>query len=53
MDVKHLIAKHPEVHQEFVNGNHVVSRSSKPFAQVWTDMALEQSVNVDSKSRGE
>ena len=27
---------------------HPVSRSSHPFAQVWTDMALEQSINADS-----
>ena len=52
MDMKQLVTKHPEVHQEFVNGSHAVSRSSKPFAQVWTDMALEQSINADSKSRG-
>ena len=51
-DMRQLVTKHPEVHQEFVNGNHAVSRSSKPFAQVWTDMALEQSINADSKSRG-
>ena len=42
----------PEVHQEFLNGNHAVSRSSQPFSQIWTDMALEQSVNLDSKSKG-
>ncbi|EDO31927.1 predicted protein [Nematostella vectensis] len=28
------------------------SRSGQPFSQVWTDMALEQSVNADSKSKG-
>ena len=52
MDMKQLVTKHPQVHQEFVNSNHAISRSSKPFAQVWTDMALEQSINADSKSRG-
>ena len=52
MDVRQLATKHPEVHQEFVTGNHAVSRSIKPFAQVWTDMALEQSINGDSKLRG-
>ena len=36
-----------------MNGNHPVSRSSsQPFNQVWTDMALEQSVNLDSKTKG-
>jgi hypothetical protein len=34
MDMRQLATKHPEVHEEFVNGNHAVSRSSKPFAQV-------------------
>ena len=33
------------------NGYHSVSRSGKPFAQVWTDMALEQTINADSKSK--
>ena len=44
--------KHPRVHQEFVTGNRAVSRSGQPFSQVWTDMALVQSVNADSKSKG-
>ena len=42
----------PEVYEEFLNGNHPVSRSSQPFSQVWTDMALEQTINLDSKTRG-
>ena len=29
-----------------------MSHSKQPFAQVWTDMALEQSINADSKARG-
>ena len=51
-DTKQLEMKHPRVHQEFMNGNHVVSRSSNPFSQVSTDMALEQSINADSKAKG-
>ena len=43
----------PEVHQEFMQGNHAVSRSCQPFSQIWTDMALEQTVNVDSKTKGD
>ena len=35
-----------------MNGNHPVSHSTQPFSQVWTDMALEQSVNLDSKKQG-
>ena len=42
----------PEVHQEFMQGNHAVSRSCQPFSQIWTDMALEQTVNLDSKTKG-
>lgn len=52
MDMRQMETKHPEVHQEFLKGNHAVSRSSKPFAQVWSDMALEQTINADSKSKG-
>ncbi len=45
--MRRLVTKHPEVHEEFVKGSRAVSRSSKPFNQVWTDMALEQSINTD------
>lgn len=32
---------------------HAINRSdNQPFAKVWTDMALEQSINADSKSKG-
>ena len=40
------------VHDEFIKGNHAVSRSSQPFNQIWTDMAQEQSINRDSKIKG-
>ena len=53
MDMRHLHETAPGVHNEFVTGNHTVSRStSQSFNQVWTDMALEQSVNLDSKTNG-
>ena len=45
----------PETHpmyEEFMNSNHVVSRSKQAFVQVWTDMAQEQCINLDSKSKG-
>ena len=51
MDMRQLATKHLQVHQEFANGYHAVSHSGKPFAQVWTDMALEQTTNAD-KSKG-
>ena len=47
-----LEERHPNVFKEFSAGNLSVSRSQRPFAQVWTDMALEQSTNLDSKSKG-
>ena len=51
-DMNNLKAAHPSVQEEFILGGHAVSRSTHPFAQVWTDMALEQSINADSKSKG-
>jgi len=51
-DMGQLEQKHPEVYQRFIEGEHAISRSSQPFAKVWTDMALEQSINLDSKSKG-
>ena len=47
-----LESKHPEVNHEFMAGKHCVTIQSKLFAQVWLDMALEQSINLDSKSKG-
>jgi len=47
-----LECKHSTVYKELMSGNHVVCRSSNPFSQVSTDMALEQSLNADSKSKG-
>lgn len=51
-DMNQLEEQHPAVHNEFVDGNHAIARSYQPFSQVWTDMALEQSINLDSKSKG-
>ena len=51
-DIQCLHSAHPSIEQEFLSGNHAVSRSKNSFAQVWTDMALEQSVILDSKSKG-
>lgn len=52
-DMNMLETSHPEVYKEFIDGNHSVSHSKQPFAQVWTDMTLEQSINLDSKSKGD
>ena len=51
-DMEQLQQKHPTVYQRFMECDHVTSRSSQPFSSVWTDMALEQSINLDSKSKG-
>ena len=37
--------------QEFIAENHSVSRSNQPFAQVWPDMALEQSIDLETKKK--
>lgn len=42
----------PEVDHAFKEGMFGVNRSDKGFASVWTDMALEQSLNADVKSSG-
>ncbi|KAK3746863.1 hypothetical protein QZH41_000037 [Actinostola sp. cb2023] len=53
MDMYQLEETDPDLHHEFISGNHTVSRSSsQPFNQVWTDMALAQSINRDSKTKG-
>ena len=42
-----------DVYNEFVRGNHTIRRStSQSFNKVWTDMALEQSINLDRKNKG-
>ena len=35
-----------------MSGNHAISRLTQPFAEVWTDMAVEESINIDSKTSG-
>ena len=51
-DMQRLEQTHPDVYNEFAAGNHSISRTGQPFSQVSTDMALEQSINADSKSSG-
>ena len=53
MDMRHLQEKALNVYNKFLRGNHTVSRSmSQSFNQVLADMALEQSINLDSKTKG-
>ena len=42
-DMQQLDNIHPRVYEDFMKGNHSISRSGQPFTQVSTDMALEQS----------
>ncbi|MES9879525.1 MAG: hypothetical protein ABW185_01435 [Sedimenticola sp.] len=51
-DMNMLESTAPQVYREFQAGNHPVKRSLQKFNQVWTDLALEQSVNKDSKTKG-
>ena len=46
--------KNPDIFNEFSNGNHVVLRTkfSSKFNKVSTDIALEQGMNRDSKTKG-
>ena len=49
-DMEQLSETHPDVHAEFISENHSISRSTQPFAQVWTDMAIGRSIHLDSKT---
>lgn len=51
-DMTNLQNDAPEVHKEFLDGNFSVQHSCRAFSSVWTDMALEQSVNRDVKIAG-
>ena len=51
-DMHQLSVTAPEIHQEFTDLGHPISSSTQPFSQVWTDIALERSVNLDGKSKG-
>ena len=49
-----LPTTHPYLHESFMNGLHTVSRSEidSSFNCVSTYMALEQSLNKDTKAKG-
>ena len=51
-DMKLLSETFPDVHSEFCSGNFGVKHTEKPFNQIWSDMALEQSINRHVKSKG-
>ena len=53
-DMVRLPDSYPSVYEHFMQGKHTVSRSrsTSKFNAVSTDMALEQSFNRDSKTKG-
>ena len=51
-DMQLLPISAPSVQMEFETGSHSVNRSANSFNMVWTDMALEQSENRDTKTLG-
>ena len=53
-DMEILPQKYPEVYNQFLAGKHTVSRAKddSAFNTVATDMALEQNLNRDSKTKG-
>ena len=51
-DMHQLKSLHSKVYKEFATENFSISRTGQPFSQVATDMAVEQSINADSKSKG-
>ncbi|KAI8484570.1 hypothetical protein Bbelb_376770 [Branchiostoma belcheri] len=52
VDMRQLSEKHSLVLEAFMAGEHAVSRSNQPFSNIWTDMALDQSINLDYKTAG-
>ena len=50
--ISSLENENPEVHAEFVAGNHTVRRSEKAWSGIWTDLAIEQILMKSLKGRG-
>ena len=54
-EMHQLEETHPDVFAEFLDGKHKISRStqeSRYFSRVWSDMAIEQSINRDCGTLG-
>ena len=55
VEMHQLEETHPDVFAEFLDGKHTISRStqeSRYFSCVWSDMAIEQSINRDCGTLG-
>jgi hypothetical protein len=46
-DMRHLQKNHLDVYEEFVLIGHSVTGTNQLFTSMWTDVALEQSINLD------
>ena len=54
-EMHQLEETHPDVFAEFLDGKHTISWStqeSRYFSHVWSDMAIEQSINSDCGALG-
>lgn len=51
-DMVSLATTHPDAHALLEAGEFAVQRSCNSFAQVPVDMAIEQSINRDTKTKG-
>lgn len=52
-DMQSLANTHPDVHVQFVNGHHVMRRSDRHWAGLFTDLIIEQVLMRSVKSSGE
>ena len=43
---------HPLLHAQFINGHHTVQKTSQNGIDIWTDLAIEQTLMCSMKSRG-
>ena len=50
--VEDLEVNHPDIHAQFVRGNHSVRRTEKIWSGIWTDLSIEQILMRSLKGRG-
>ncbi|KAK3105425.1 hypothetical protein FSP39_024991 [Pinctada imbricata] len=51
-DMQQLPITHPETYHDFVSGKHVIRRSDRFWAGIWTDLTIEQVLMRSLKSTG-
>ena len=50
--MRDLPTTYPTLHQQCMEGHFTVQRSENAFAQIACDQTIEQSANLDSKTKG-